>query len=482
MRAKNTGSVTGEQFAQVNNPDPFAPPVWRSPVHRTPEWVIWLVQLARLLWRVVWFVICHPLLDMVIGLVILDWLNLRWPGLAGLAALITGAVVALRLARPETFTRFVTQPVRDGRRQFYYRRRWHAVLTISGLAPLYRGRVLLPVLAGVQAAGPVDRVTVHLVSGQSPADFATRAEGIAHGFGVHLCRVRSAVPGLIVLELVRRDALADPVPVLPVPERVDLAGLPVGHCEDGMPWLLRLLGSHLLIAGATGAGKGSVLWSLIRAMLPGICGGWVQVWACDPKRMELSFGRALFARYADEAAAMVELLEAAVTEMHQRATSFGGKTRTFAVSVDLPFLVIVIDELAFLTAYQPNRDLRKRAEAAIATLTSQGRSVGVCVVGALQDPRKDVINLRNLFPTRIAMRLDESDQVDMVLGDGARDRGALADLISPLPEVGAGVAYVRLDTSPDPVRVRAAYVTDADIHAMTAACGALLASSGGEAA
>ena len=126
---------------------------------------------------------------------------------------------------------------------------------------------------------------------------------------------------------------------------------------------------------------------------------------------------------------------------------------------------MVIDELAFLTAYQPERDLRKRAEAAIATLTSQGRSVGVCVVGALQDPRKDVINLRNLFPTRIAMRLDESDQVDMVLGDGARDRGALADQISPLPEVGAGVAYVRLEASPDPVRARAGHVTDTDIDA-----------------
>jgi len=35
----------------------------------------------------------------------------------------------------------------------------------------------------------------------------------------------------------------------------------------------------------------------------------------------------------------------------------------------------------------------------------------------LQDPRKDVISLRNLFSTRIALRLDESDQVDMVLGD-----------------------------------------------------------------
>jgi S-DNA-T family DNA segregation ATPase FtsK/SpoIIIE len=256
----------------------------------------------------------------------------------------------------------------------------------------------------------------------------------------------------------------------------------VGRCEDGTPWLLRLLGSHVLIAGATGAGKGSVLWSLIRAMLPGILGRWVQVWACDPKRMELSFGRALFARYADQAAAMVELLEAAVAEMHNRAASFGGRTRTFAVSAAFPFLVIVIDELAFLTAYQPERDLRKRAEAAIATLTSQGRSVGVCVVGALQDPRKDVINLRNLFPTRVAMRLDESDQVDMVLGDGARDRGALADLISPLAEVGAGVAYVRLDTSPDPVRVRAAYVTDEDIHAMADACTASMATAGGEAA
>jgi DNA segregation ATPase FtsK/SpoIIIE, S-DNA-T family len=97
----------------------------------------------------------------------------------------------------------------------------------------------------------------------------------------------------------------------------------------------------------------------------------------------------------------------------------------------------------------------------------------VCVVGALQDPRKDVISLRNLFATRIALRLDESDQVDMVLGDGARDRGALADEISPLPEVGAGVGYVRLEASPDPVRVRAAYVTDHDIRAMAEMMGYL---------
>ncbi|MBX6769937.1 MAG: cell division protein FtsK, partial [Actinomadura rubrobrunea] len=115
-----------------------------------------------------------------------------------------------------------------------------------------------------------------------------------------------------------------------------------------------------------------------------------------------------------------------------------------------------------------SRDLRRRAESALAILTSQGRSVGYCVIGAQQDARKEVNNLRNLFPTRIALRLDEDEQVDMVLGDGSRDRGAYADQISPVPEIGAGVAFVRLETSPDPVRVRAAYVSDDDIRHMVA--------------
>jgi hypothetical protein len=103
---------------------------------------------------------------------------------------------------------------------------------------------------------------------------------------------------------------------------------------------------------------------------------------------------------------MVGLLEDAVAVMHDRAAQFGGITRTFTPSILFPFLVVLVDEMAFITAYQPDRDLRKRAEAAIATLTSQGRSVGVCVVGALQDPRKDVISLqRRLAPhVHIAIR------------------------------------------------------------------------------
>jgi S-DNA-T family DNA segregation ATPase FtsK/SpoIIIE len=426
------------------------------------------VQLVRLIWRIIWFILRHPVTDLLCAVVVFTWVKLGWPGLVALAAFSFAVPCLVYLLWPDWFTRHVVQAARDSWRLWFYRRRWTAALTLAGLVPSYRGRVLVPVIASVHAAGAVDLVTVRLVTGQAPQAFADRTANLAHAFGAQLCRVRDAKPGLVTLEFVRSDTLAEPIAALPAGPAVNLGALPVGRCEDGTPWLLRLLGSHVLIAGATGSGKGSVIWSAVRAMLPAITGGWVQVWALDPKRMELSFGRDLFTRYADTAADMVALLEDAVTEMHDRAAKFAGQTRTFIPSAAFPFLVVLIDELAFLTAYQPDRDLRKRADAAIATLTSQGRSVGVCVVGALQDPRKDVISLRNLFPTRIALRLDESDQVDMVLGDGARDRGALADEISPIPQTGAGVGYVRLEGSPHVVRVRAAFVTDDDIHDMAA--------------
>src|ERR1700722_737966 len=170
------GKVSGEQIAQIDNPDPFAPAVWRSPVHRTPEPLIWLVQLVRLVVRVVWVVIRHPLLDLVAGLVLLVWLNLGWPGLVGLVASVLAGLVALRMLWPHWFARFVAGPVRCKWRWWYYRRHWHAVLTVAGLAPAYRGRILLPVLASVEAGSCTDRLLVRLVSGQSPADFADQAE------------------------------------------------------------------------------------------------------------------------------------------------------------------------------------------------------------------------------------------------------------------------------------------------------------------
>ena len=223
------------------------------------------------------------------------------------------------------------------------------------------------------------------------------------------------------------------------------------------------------MAGATGAGKASLLWGLIRAMFPAMRLGLVRVLAADPKLMELAYGRIIFdtyGHYAADPASIVVMLEAAVADMQARAATFAGHQRDHTPTREHPFTVVLVDEVAFLTAYQPDRKMRERVMNALATLTTQGRAVGYCVVAALQDPRKDVLAIRNLFPDRIAMRLDEPEQVDMVLGDGARDRGAACELISTDPVVGAGVAFVRVEADPDPVRVRAGWVSDTDIHGM----------------
>jgi S-DNA-T family DNA segregation ATPase FtsK/SpoIIIE len=466
-------SVHGEQYAQVDNADPFAPAVWRSPVHRTPDWIIWLVQLIRLLIRVVWFLIRHPLLDVAAGVLLLAWYQAGWPGVIAAMASAAGVLVIVRIMWPGLFTRLVTVPVRCRWRWWWcYRRRWHAVMTIAGLGPTYRGQITLPVLGKVQAGPCADLVTVRLVSGQSPKLFADRAEELAHGFGAHSCRVRTARPGMVVLEFVRRDALAPVIPALPIPAVPDLRALPVGRCEDGTVFTIRLHGTHLLIAGSTGAGKGSYLWGLVRALLPAMTAGLVRVHACDPKLMELAFGRALFEKfgtYAARPADIADLLEANVAEMQDRAAKFAGRQRDHTPTPEFPFVVVLVDEVAFLTAYQADRKLRERILAALATLTTQGRAVGYCVVAALQDPRKEVLNIRNLFPDKIALRLDEPAQVDLVLGDGAHDRGARCEDISANPATGAGIGFMRLETSPDPVRVRAAFIADTDIQAMNSA-------------
>jgi S-DNA-T family DNA segregation ATPase FtsK/SpoIIIE len=471
-------AFSGDQLAQVNNPDPFAPPLWRSPVYHTPGWIIVIVQLARALVTVVKFVARHLLLDLAIAVEAFAWSLAGWPGPLALTSTVTAALVAWRWRQPASFARFVGKPAQGRWRRWHYQRHWTAVMTIGKLSVLYRGRLLVPVLGKVSSTRYTDRVAVRLVSGQAAADFAARAENLAHGFGAMICRVRTAKPGALVLEFVRRDALTGIIPALAIPDPADLKALAVGRREDGSPWLVRLHGTHLLIAGATGAGKGSVIWSLIRAVLGLLQAGLVRILAADPKVMELAYGRAIFdtcGAYAATPAAITTMLEGAVADMQARAARLAGRQRDHTPTAEHPFVVVLVDEVAFLTAYQPDKNLRERVKAALATLTTQGRAVGYCVVAALQDPRKEVMSIRNLFPDRIAMRLDEPEQVDMVLGDGARDRGATADLISADPATGAGVAFIRLESDPDPVRVRAAWVSDEDIRVMANQCAARFA-------
>ncbi len=430
------------------------------------------MQLYRLMSWLARLTARHPLATGILALAAVTWAGLGWVTLAALAGAALVVLAAWWWFWPSSFARWVTRPARGAWRGWRYRRRWASVLTIAGAAPQYQGRVILPVLGKVTATRYTDRMQVRLVSGQSAADLAKRADNLAHGFGAILCRVRSARSGRVVLEFVRRGALAALIPACPIPAHPDLKAQPVGRREDGLPWLIRLHGTHVLIAGATGAGKASLLWGLVRAMFPLMQSGLVRVLAADPKLMELAYGRVIFESYGVYAAspqAIAAMLDQAVADMQVRAARFAGRQRDHTPTPEYPFTVVLVDEVAFLTAYQPDRKLRERIMLALATLTTQGRALGYAVVAALQDPRKDVLAIRNLFPDRIAMRLDEPEQVDMVLGDGARDRGAACELISPDPATGAGVAFVRVEADPDPVRVRAGWVSDADIRDMAAA-------------
>jgi len=465
--------ITGEQVAQLYNRDPFALPAWRAPVYQTPAIVTLAVQLFRLVSWLVRLVARHPAAATILAVLALIWLNLGWPGLAALTACAVAVLATWRWFWPVSFARWISSPARGKWRAWFYRRRWAGVMAISGAAPWHQGRIVLPVLGKVTATRYTDQVAVRLVSGQSPADVAKHAEALAHGFGALLCRVRTARSGRVVLEFVRRDALAAIVPALPIPDWPDLKALPVGRREDGQPWCVRLRGTHVLVAGATGAGKASLLWGLVRAMFPLLRAGLARVLAADPKLMELAYGRIIFETYGAYAAdpvAIAVMLDQAVADMQARAARFAGRQRDHTPTREDPFTVVLVDEVAFLTAYQPDRKLREKIMLALATLTTQGRALGYCVVAALQDPRKDVLTIRNLFPDRIAMRLDEPEQVDMVLGDGARDRGATCELIAPDPATGAGVAFVRVEADPDPVRVRAGWVSDTDIRAMADQC------------
>jgi S-DNA-T family DNA segregation ATPase FtsK/SpoIIIE len=435
----------------------------------------------------------------VVVVVLFGWLLLLWaivkrPVLALPVAAFAGLVVLVgmhdaqalaiyvlvglwiwRRAHKASFDRIVGRWARSGwRRWWVYERRWRGAMTFSGLGKRARVREAVPRIRKVTSTRWGDRVLVQLLLGQCTEDYERAAPELAHSFGATSCRVREQGPGRVWLQFTTADPLRETVPALPVCEKVDLEAVAIGRQEDGEPWTVKVLGTHMLVAGMTGAGKGSVLWSLLRGLGPEIRDGRVAVWAIDPKGgMELGPGRPLYARFAvpslDDLNAPYEriavLLEDAVKVMQHRARGLAdGMVRMHAPTVEEPLILVLIDEIANLTAYLTDRKTKERITQALGLLLTQGRAVGVCVVAALQDPRREVLQLRNLFPSKVGLRLDGPVEVDMVLGDGAREQGARCDRI---PAALPGVGYVRIDGVREPTRVRAGYVTDDDIAKMT---------------
>ena len=141
------------------------------------------------------FLVRHPLADLITAILALVWVELGWPADVALVVAAAAVLAVWWWRWRASFARFIGRPVRGKWRRWHYRRHWAAVMTIGRLAPVYQGRLLLPVLGKVTSTGYTDRLAVRLVSGQSAADFAARADNLAHGFGAVLCRVRTGRPG-----------------------------------------------------------------------------------------------------------------------------------------------------------------------------------------------------------------------------------------------------------------------------------------------
>ena len=69
--------VTGEEVAQLYNPDPFAMPRWRAPVYRTPAGIILGAALRLLAW-LVRLIARHPLAASMLALAAATWVKLGW--------------------------------------------------------------------------------------------------------------------------------------------------------------------------------------------------------------------------------------------------------------------------------------------------------------------------------------------------------------------------------------------------------------------
>lgn len=451
-----------------------------------------LVLLVGFVW---WRLMCrmrwHPWATLIVATFVALVVVI---GLTETVVVVVASALLLGLARrwyPAGFERWIGCRARTGVRfELVYAWRWNKAMTLFGLAAQVPGEQLpgrdrpkmamhRPELVWMRSEPTVDRLLVRHRLGHEQTHWDIRTAPLAESFRAHSCSVTPYRPGYLWLTFRHTDTLTRPVrPLAPVPVGDVgklLEAIPVGVTEDGEPWTLRLRYSHLLIGGATEAGKSSLIWSILNALAPSIAAGLVQVRGVDPKGNELRAGRALFDQLAypipdpDTGTVsdleMVELLEDTARLVTRRAARLGaaGQRRNI-ITTEEPAVIVIVDELAYLGLYMADGALKGRAVRAMGTIKSQGRAVDVMMIGAVQDGRKEAVPGRDLFTVRVGLRTTEAAHADLFLGDGAYKAGALCDRI---PETLAGVGYVRIGER-RPIRVRSSYLNDNDVTTLAA--------------
>lgn len=392
------------------------------------------------------------------------------------AVIIVGVIAAVliywRLHSPKTFEeRFATPATLLSWRLRAYIS-WHRLCKRCGLSASEQvthrdkeGREVTstrrfhPKLLGAEVSDTTLHLTVRARMGQTVEDLERAVPAIRDATGAHSARAVVVSPGTMRIELVKRDQLSTVRHAVP-PTAAATAGVTIGRREDGSDWILPLHGRHTLTVGCSGSGKGSVFWGIAGGLGPSLAAGVVHLIGIDLKYgIELSVGAGLFTKIATTEADAVQTLAGLEKLMDKRGNEMAGRTREHRPTTASPLVVLLIDELAGLTAYMSDPALRKEAAASLSRILTKGRALGIVVAAFLQDPRKEVLPMRGLFTQTVALRLRSREEVTMVLGDGMADK-APADRIS-LNRPGTG--YVIAEDS-HAAKVRSDFWSDDQIR------------------
>jgi DNA segregation ATPase FtsK/SpoIIIE, S-DNA-T family len=235
----------------------------------------------------------------------------------------------------------------------------------------------------------------------------------------------------------------------------DISGVPVIADLAKMP--------HLLVAGATGAGKSVSINSMVMSILYKATPAEVKMLMVDPKLLELSAYEDiphLISPVITSPKLASEALKKMVIEMERRYRVLAEKAARNIDSFNLqahdeeqlPYIVIIIDELADLMFTAPTD-----VEDSITRLAQMGRASGIHLILATQRPSVDVITgiIKANFPARISFHVTSKvDSRTILDAHGAEQLLGKGDMLLMLP--GARI-----------MRIHGAFITEEEIRSVT---------------